>query len=168
MPARTSAGKKSQVVVGEDPKQGQGTELAGRTPEVFFPFARYTSIAGVHTSLLVFAALFLPRTSLPSLINVAPFSSPDGGATAAQTPRDGLQLLTENPLRTVLWICVGSVILQGWWSNWLRSWSLESRAFARGEKDTGEQAVLKMKQTEWRNSWPAVRVILYFFKLNHQ
>ncbi|KAG2076182.1 hypothetical protein BDR04DRAFT_1125747 [Suillus decipiens] len=59
----------------------------------FFPYARYTSVVGVHTSLIAFTALFLPQISLliwPSL----------GDA------------LTDNPVMALAWIVAWLVVLQ--------------------------------------------------------
>ena len=156
MPARKVSDKKSKTA----PSEGAVTSTSINKPsEVFFPFARYTSVAGVYTSLLAFSALILPRTSISSLMYVSPSASSDGEATTDRTmPRDGIQLLTESPVRTVAWICIGSLVLQAWWSSWLRSWSLESRPFAKGEKDTGEQTERKFKQKQ-ENASLAVRTM---------
>lgn len=84
----------------------------------FFPYARYISIVGVHTSLLAFAALFLPRSAF------ADFSSPS--AARERGKRDGMDMLTENPLRTIGWMCFGALILQVWWASWVRYWALDA------------------------------------------
>lgn len=100
--------------------------------EAFFPYARYISIVGVHTSLLVFVALFLPRAGF------ADFSSP---ATARSRPRrNGVVMLTENPLRTIGWMCFGALILQVWWGSWVRHWALDGIASVSMKEKENESA----------------------------
>ncbi|KAG2355979.1 hypothetical protein BDR07DRAFT_1424503 [Suillus spraguei] len=43
----------------------------------FFPYARYTSVVGMHTSLIAFIALFLPQTSLLLRLSLAGFDPPE-------------------------------------------------------------------------------------------
>lgn len=82
----------------------------------FFPYARYTSVVGVHTSLIAFTALFLPQTSLllwPSL-------------PGSDRPEAKFQdALTDNPVITLAWITTGLVVLQVWWASWIRQWCFE-------------------------------------------
>lgn len=99
----------------------------------FFPFARYTSIVGVHTSLLAFTSLFLPRTSLSSLLRASALENED------QAPRDVLTALTKNPLLTVTWICVGASVLQVWWATWLQRWHLNTQIVVKGDADEAAQ-----------------------------
>jgi phosphatidylinositol glycan class F len=110
----------------------------------FFPFARYISIVGVHTSLLAFTALFLPHASrVPQASTSAPF----------------LQGLTSSPAVTLAWICAGAIPLQGWWAGWVRKWSIEfsiegtdaEKRIERNERD-------KDKFTKLRNAWLATFV----------
>ncbi|KII91834.1 hypothetical protein PLICRDRAFT_173632 [Plicaturopsis crispa FD-325 SS-3] len=77
---------------------GRPSLAAAKPPQGFFPFARYTSVVGVHASLLIFSALFLPQ--LP----VSAASSPTATLTS---------------------ICAGAVLLQGWWGGWMRKWWLD-------------------------------------------
>ncbi|KAG5635370.1 hypothetical protein H0H81_011517 [Sphagnurus paluster] len=90
------------------------------TSESFFPFARYTSIVGVHTTLLSFTALFLPRTTL--LLDLAP--SPT--ATSLDRPQHPfLEALTARPALTLACLCTGAALLQSWWAGWVRSWGAQ-------------------------------------------
>lgn len=82
----------------------------------FFPYARYTSVVGVHTSLVAFTALFLPQTSLllwPTL------ADPDRPQSQFQ------DALTDSPVITLAWIVAGLVVLQVWWAGWIRQWCFE-------------------------------------------
>lgn len=126
----------------------QAADATSSIPVVpFFPFARYTSIVGVHTSLLAFTGLFLPRTSLSSLLRASSSGDNDQGSN------DVLTALTANPLRTVAWICTGSLVLQIWWAIWLRSWSLDTRAVVKGGADEAAQrAEQKLLREHSKNS----------------
>jgi phosphatidylinositol glycan class F len=82
----------------------------------FFPYARYTSVVGVHTSLVAFTALFLPQTSL---LLWPPLADSDRPQSQFQ------DALTDNPVITLAWIVTGLVILQVWWAGWIRQWCFE-------------------------------------------
>ncbi|KAI0672237.1 GPI biosynthesis protein family Pig-F-domain-containing protein [Trametes maxima] len=111
----------------------------------FFPFARYTSLVGVHTSLLAFSALLLPTTST-SLITRGVSFLPNF-VPGERPTRDVVQLLTEDPVRTVAWICAGASILQAWWAGWVRAWSLEQRnqAKSKGDAIPGNSEITRQK-----------------------
>ena len=115
------------------PPAAKATESAKPPAEVFFPHARYISIVGVHTSLLAFAALFLPRAAF------ADFASPTQARTRPK--RDGVVMLTENPVRTLGWMCFGALVLQVWWGSWLREWTLDAiKSVETKEKPAEENA----------------------------
>lgn len=82
----------------------------------FFPYARYTSVVGVHTSLVAFTALFLPQTSLLLWPSLAESGRPQSQFQDA---------LTYNPVMTLAWIVTGLVVLQVWWAGWIRQWCFE-------------------------------------------
>ncbi|KAI0332208.1 hypothetical protein GY45DRAFT_1369356 [Cubamyces sp. BRFM 1775] len=128
-----------------------GKAPAQQQPEVsleavaFFPFARYTSLVGVHTSLLAFSALLLPTTPTSLLLKGASLI-PESGHDAAKQPRgDVMQVLTENPVRTVAWICAGALILQSWWASWVRTWSLDLRSTAKATDASNNAEATKQK-----------------------
>ncbi|KIP03290.1 hypothetical protein PHLGIDRAFT_246141 [Phlebiopsis gigantea 11061_1 CR5-6] len=117
-------------------------------PTPFFPFARYTSIVGVHTSLLAFTALILPRSAFADL------SSP---SAARHKPRqDAIITMTESPARTVAWMCFGCLVLQLWWAGWIREWKLEASIPPLPMAEDGtpietesQKAERVMRQKEW-------------------
>jgi len=104
-------------------------------PTLFFPPAQYTSLVGVHATLLSFTALFLPRT--PLLLELtSPYFDP-----AAQTSRDRpqhpfLEALTRSPVATVGSVCIGVGVLQVWWGTWLRRWWNDYH-LGKGEREGG-------------------------------
>ncbi|OJA18544.1 hypothetical protein AZE42_04006 [Rhizopogon vesiculosus] len=83
----------------------------------FFPYARYTSVVGVHTSLVAFTALFLPQTS--RLLWQPETSS------AEHPQSEFLNTLTDSPVATLAWIVAGLLVLQPWWAGWMRQWCFE-------------------------------------------
>lgn len=111
-------------------------------PRIYFPFGSYTSVVGVHTSLLAFAALFLPRTPVSIFTQV---ETPRG---SVPVPQNALLILTEDPTRTVAWMCVGAFILQSWWASWLRGWALGAPEIA---SDSVEQTRLKLERSVWNS-----------------
>ncbi|KAG1884791.1 GPI biosynthesis protein family Pig-F-domain-containing protein [Suillus subluteus] len=101
------------------PAKPAKTIVPSSTHEVqyaFFPYARYTSVVGVHTSLVAFTALFLPQTSFLLWPSFADSDRPQSQFQDA---------LTDNPVITLAWIVVGLVILQVWWAGWIRQWCFE-------------------------------------------
>ncbi|KAH7926884.1 hypothetical protein BV22DRAFT_1061962 [Leucogyrophana mollusca] len=105
--------------------------------EGFFPFARYTSIVGVHTSLVAFTALFLPQTSLL-------FRQPDARGTD-RPQHQFLEVLTANPVSTLMWICGGIMLLQTWWGGWVRWWCFEYASH-------GTDTEVKLERTQYQNA----------------
>ncbi|GBE83503.1 hypothetical protein SCP_0505540 [Sparassis crispa] len=118
------------------------------SPANFLPFASYTSVTGVHTSLLAFTALFLPRTSVSFLTDLYPWQSKHT-PIASDEPHRALRLLTENPTRTVAWMCVGAIVVQTWWASWLRGWMIEERTRGMAEGNAAEQTKQKLQRKHW-------------------
>ena len=128
---------------------------------LYFPFARYTSVLGVHTSLLTFTALFLPRTSLTSLVDFL------ANRQAKPQPHslrgnEVLKTLTENPPRTIVWICAGAFILQLWWAIWMRNWYFEASVLKKMAKNADHTAARVL-----RGVWNAQRVTVGSFYHRH-
>ncbi|KAF9231776.1 hypothetical protein BU15DRAFT_68059 [Melanogaster broomeanus] len=78
-------------------------------PADLFPFAQYASVVGVHIILVGFTTLYLPQTT------------------------HFMEVLTADPVLTLIWICGGLVIVQVWWASWLTKWYFEQTA--RGTED---------------------------------
>ncbi|KAI0342377.1 hypothetical protein BDW22DRAFT_1429219 [Trametopsis cervina] len=124
-------------------------------PKPFFPYLRYTSLVGVHASLLAFTAVILPRSAF------ADFSTP---AQYKTQRRDPMVVMTEAPWRTVAWMCLGSLVLQWWWAGWVREWRLEASVnmdtAVYGQDVPKEDEVQKvrriMRQKEWDSQKPEV------------
>lgn len=147
MPARKG---KTGKTTGTSTPSTQTQSSALSETSTYFPFARYTSIVGVHTSLLAFCALILPGTSLSSL-------APWGDSTAGEhkSSRDIAELLTENPVRTVGWMCAGALLVQSWWASWLRKWCMEGRPRKSGKVDPLHK---HSESNEWKRQRIVVRL----------
>lgn len=144
MPLRNFRLRSNQPPEAVPSKADPTAERGLSNPDAFFPYAPYISATGVHVCLLVFTAFYLPRTTLSFLTTLNLFQAhtlaEDGVAL------DVLSLLTSNPLRTVMLMCGGALLLQAWWASWLRTWSLEMRARSAGEANTSEASEQKLQR----------------------
>ncbi|KAJ7608428.1 GPI biosynthesis protein family Pig-F-domain-containing protein [Roridomyces roridus] len=85
-----------------------------------------TSIVGVHITLLGFTALFLPRTTDVPILEFLKPTIDESQLTSRDRPQHPfLDALTQSPATTLAWICIGTVVPQGWWGGWVRSWSID-------------------------------------------
>ncbi|TFK90006.1 PIG-F-domain-containing protein [Polyporus arcularius HHB13444] len=137
MPARKGKGPETKTSTA----RAQPAPPATESSEPTFPFARYTSVVGVHTSLLAFSALILPASS-PSL-NI--FARWDFSSSEPKPHRDIMQALTENPARTVAWMCAGAIVLQGWWASWIKKWAGELQTAGKADSTEVTQKKLERK-----------------------
>ncbi|KAK0205549.1 GPI biosynthesis protein family Pig-F-domain-containing protein [Desarmillaria ectypa] len=119
----------------------------------FFPFARYASIVGVHTTLLLFTAFFLPRTKI--LSELAQRSVDFSQLTSRDRPQHPfLEALTTSPAMTVACMCAGSVVLQGWWGGWTRDWWFDYTSRGFGDSTRVQKADFNSRKlSALRNAW---------------
>jgi GPI ethanolamine phosphate transferase 2/3 subunit F len=104
-----------------DNQQDGTTSTSGSSQAtILFPYAKYTSLLGVHNTLLLFATFFLPQ-SLPRVEQASSRDRP-------QNPF--LDALTSEPAVTVFVISAGAAVLQSWWAGWIRRWAWGSNAEA--------------------------------------
>lgn len=82
----------------------------------------YISMVGVHTTLLTFSGLFLPKTAI--LQELAHYDADSTVISSLDRPQSPfLDDLTRSPTVTLFSLCVGAFIIQTWWADWLkRSW----------------------------------------------
>ncbi|KAF9078635.1 GPI biosynthesis protein family Pig-F-domain-containing protein [Rhodocollybia butyracea] len=118
----------------------------------FFPFARYISVVGVNSSLMVFVGLFLPRST--TLLEIS-----DSLASPAQTSRDRpqhsfLEPLTRSPVSTLTYISLGVIVLQAWWSGWVRYWWIDySLRGTRDDKKMQKRDLERKKLGQLGRAW---------------
>ncbi|KAF7366785.1 Phosphatidylinositol-glycan biosynthesis class F protein [Mycena sanguinolenta] len=126
-------------------------------PPPYFPFASYTAVVGVHTTLLIFAALFLPRTpDAYGLDFLKPHVDPTQLTSQDRPQHPFLEALTRSPVATLAWVCAGAVVLQGWWGGWVREWGIEWALRGVGlERRVEKTRVDERKYTNLRNAWLA-------------
>lgn len=119
-----------------------------------FPFTRFSSLLGVHTALLGFVALYLPRSSL--LL----FPLPDQASSRDRPQHPFIQPLTADPLLTLVWLCFGVAITQASYSTWLKIETERARAELLGND---EEAKLKVRMRATGEKLQVSRVNLKSF-----
>ncbi|THV05325.1 hypothetical protein K435DRAFT_816582 [Dendrothele bispora CBS 962.96] len=88
---------------------------------LYFPYARYVGVVGVHSSLLLFSFLFLPRTTM-LFEATKPIIDPSLLTSRDRPQHPFLEDLTASPVLTVAWTCLGAMVLQAWWGGSVRDW----------------------------------------------
>ncbi|KAF8915434.1 GPI biosynthesis protein family Pig-F-domain-containing protein [Mucidula mucida] len=122
----------------------------------FFPFARYTSIVGVHTSLLAFVALFFPRMFIDA--DMEQSSSKD------RPQHPFLVALTTSPTITVSSMILGVVVLQAWWGGWIRDWLIDySLNGSDDARRLDKTKINERKTSAFINAWAATLVVSLVF-----
>ncbi|KDR76870.1 hypothetical protein GALMADRAFT_155582 [Galerina marginata CBS 339.88] len=92
----------------------------------------YISVVGVHTTLWSFVALYFPRAQFLGGLTGSEWDKTQ--ISSRDRPQHPfLEALTVNPTSTLLYICIGAVVLQSWWAGWIRDWWL--RLGVRGTED---------------------------------
>ena len=88
------------------------------------PLFSYATTVGIHSSLLLFTALFLPRTSLAVFGDTSnfPFLQP-----LDRPQPEFLEALTASPSLTLAWLCAGVFVISLSWAGRIRSQAYEQR-----------------------------------------
>ncbi|KAJ7454071.1 GPI biosynthesis protein family Pig-F-domain-containing protein, partial [Mycena galericulata] len=122
-------------------------------PPGFFPFASYTSVVGVHTTLLAFSALFLPRTT--ELVEfLKPTIDPTQLTSRDRPQHPFLDALTISPVATLACLCIGAVVLQSWWGGWVRGWGIDFALHGTGiERQMDRGSAETRKLSNLRDAW---------------
>ncbi|KAH8827118.1 GPI biosynthesis protein family Pig-F-domain-containing protein, partial [Flagelloscypha sp. PMI_526] len=116
----------------------------------------------IHSASLIFAALFLPRSTLFLDLPVDPsqLSSKD------RPQPEFLNDLTRNPIVTLLCLCAGAAALQGWYAGYLRQWWFN--AFISGSQDElrlKRKAFEDRKLASLRSAWLATLAASFPFHI---
>ena len=120
------------------------------------PLLSYATTVGVHTSLLLFAALFLPRTSLAIFDNTPnfPFLQP---ASSLDRPQPKfLEVLTASPPLTIAWLCAGVFLISFSWSGRIRR-----QAYEQHKPVDRTDFEAKGEEIEWQKQGAIVRPQLF-------
>lgn len=118
-----------------------------------FPFFQYASTLGIQTSLLLFTAFFLPRTSLLYFDTPAEFPFAQAASSLDRPQVLFLEPLTASPVLTLGWTCVGCCILVLWWTRWMRNWAFDE--VRHGSAKSEFEA--RTERMEWQKRASAVR-----------
>ena len=105
------------------------------SPADLFPLSKFYSLLGVHTSLLIFVAVYLPRTSYIST------PIPEQASSRDRPQHPFLRPLTADTFLTLLWLCGGAAAVQASWATWLKKETEDARVKERGENN--DEARLK-------------------------
>ncbi|KIJ28289.1 hypothetical protein M422DRAFT_784599, partial [Sphaerobolus stellatus SS14] len=109
-----------------------------------FPYFQCASVLGTLTVLLSFTAVYLPAST--SLFTTLPPQQ-----TSLDKPQHPLLIpITASPAWTLLWLCAGTAVCQGWWGGWMRAWwaSYPRLGFVGRVKEMDEEAKIMKRQRE--------------------
>ncbi|TFK32408.1 GPI biosynthesis protein family Pig-F-domain-containing protein [Crucibulum laeve] len=122
------------------------------------PMSSYISVVGVHTTLLTFTALFLPRNSF--LAGLTWLEWDPSQLTSRDRPQHPfLEALTMSPTSTLACICLGSIVVQGWWAGWIRDCWLRSVMEGNEDEQKLDKALVDRKKfAEVASAWGATLV----------
>ncbi|KAF9452115.1 hypothetical protein P691DRAFT_661617 [Macrolepiota fuliginosa MF-IS2] len=120
-----------------------------------FPGNSYIPVVGVHTTLLLFSGLFLPRTTF--LKDIAGVQIDPAQSSSLDRPQHSfLEPLTINPLSTLVYVCLGAAVLQGWWAGYMRDWwSLSILEGSESEKRLEKAITDRQKIKAFAHAWLA-------------
>jgi len=91
----------------------------GEKQESALPLARYSSLVGTQTVLLLFTAFFLPRSTMTLL---GPAYLPLQKSSVDRPQHPFLEPLTASPSLTLAWMCSGVAAIMPWWAGYMRVW----------------------------------------------
>ena len=119
------------------------------------PLFSYAATVGVHSSLLLFTALFLPRTSLAIFDDASalPFLQPPSSLDRPQ-PKF-LEALTASPPLTLAWLCAGVSLISFSWGGRMRR-----QAYEQNKPIDRTDFEAKKEEMEWQKRGTVVRLQL--------
>ncbi|KAL1747930.1 GPI biosynthesis protein family Pig-F-domain-containing protein [Schizophyllum fasciatum] len=178
--AAARAGASLQALAAKYKNRLESTDKPG-SESTCVSFGRYTAQVGAHTSLLLFAALFLPRIELPEyggepllhgqrgarwawLETILP---PPPVQTSLDKPTHPFVLpLVLNPTWTLLWMCLGAAALQLWWAGFMKNWWTE---YTNSEDDEYDKAMAKTAHDKvaWSATIAALKTTFVFSGIIH-
>jgi len=113
-------------------------------PDTYFPLAQCASVLGTHSLFLLFATIFLPRSSIYLGLEL-----PEQRTSLDRPQPEFLKPLTSRPALTVTWISLGVFVVNVSWSGWVRAWWLGERR--KVVQEAGRK--VKEKFISMRNAW---------------
>ena len=114
-------------------------------------FFSYATTVGIHSSLLLFTALFLPRTSLVVFNGTSNFPFRQPASSLDRPQPEFLEALTTSPPLTLAWLCAGVFLLSFSWGGRIRR-----QAYEQPINKTDFEA--KKEEMEWQKQSAVVRL----------
>jgi len=131
------------------------------------PLARHISITGTESLLLVFTALFLPR-STSSLLGDDWLPPPSSSLDRPQHP--WLEPLTASPTLTLLWLSAGVALVISWSAGYARAWAKGKRTEESDQTQATGNTLIATRPVALRDSWlstlsgvPIIYLLLVLF-----
>ena len=119
------------------------------------PLFSYASTVGIHSSLLLFTALFLPRTSLVIFNDTSNFPFLQPASSLDRPQPEFLEALTASPPLTLAWLCAGVFLISFSWARRVRRQAYEQhRPVDRTDFEAREEDI------EWQKKGTIVRLQL--------
>jgi phosphatidylinositol glycan class F len=117
------------------------------------PGISYIPTVGVHTTLLAFNALFLPRTTL--LQDITRIEIDPAQLSSLDHPQHPfLDALTKSPLSTLVYICFGTAVLQSWWAGYVRDWWAQTVLYGPETERRLDKAMIDRQKVKVRLTHP--------------
>ena len=128
-----------------------------------FPLFSYATTVGIHSSLLLFTAFFLPRTSLVIFTKTSNFPFLQPASSLDRPQLEFLEALTASPPLTLAWLCAGVFLISFSWGGRIRRQAYEQQ---KPVDKTDFEA--KEKHMEWQKQGAIVRLQLlsYLFAVS--
>ena len=117
------------------------------------PLFNYAATVGIHGSLLLFTALFLPRTSLVIFNHTSNFPFLQPASSLDRPQPEFLEALTASPPLTLAWLCAGIFLISFSWSGRIRRQAYEQH---KPVDKTDFEA--KKEEMEWQKQGTIVRL----------
>lgn len=117
------------------------------------PFFSYAATVGIHSSLLLFTALFLPRTSLAVFNETSNFPFAQPASSLDRPQHDFLEALTASPPLTLAWLCTGVFLVSLSWGG-----SIRRQAYEQHRSVNKVDFEAKEEQLEWQKQGTIVRL----------
>jgi phosphatidylinositol glycan class F len=134
----------------KDPKPGDTSHSVKEHSRVdLLPAISYIPTVGVHTTLLVFNALFLPRTTF--LQDITRIEIDPAQLSSLDHPQHPfLDPLTKSPLSTLVYICFGTAVLQSWWAGYVRNWWARTVVYGSDSQRRLDKAMIGRQKVKVR------------------
>lgn len=120
------------------------------------PLFSHAATVGIHSSLLLFSALFLPRSSLAVFNDTSNFPLRQPASSLDRPQPEFLEVLTASPPLTLAWLCAGVFLISFSWGGRIRH-----LAYHQHKPVGGTDFEVKKEEMEWRKQGTTVRLQLF-------